>query len=338
MYILNCSNCKLVFSSLKAKIRKVSIGGKSNILLHLAIVIIGFFALFDLTLFLSVSTNQYLVVFILIYTILIPLLASIRHAHTYFVLLPVPYLGSWLISITYLSSFNIPVTHASILVSIIPVVITTLFHVFLRTRNMFGRVPMASFSRTGSALTSLIFFIGGQVILGLKPLEFDVTNKAIFYSVLLVAYILSSMIYVNSAYRYRVMCKTLGTNRIERKLSKIWKRIDNEFSNKKENVDLLQYYFLDALRLFEEGSYEMAFISTYKVINEPTVVDPKQCVKDERVGELSSFSEIRTILMHSRRKDVQINVRKIREIKKKLPQYCIELLRKASIFLEEVSA
>lgn len=134
------------------------------------------------------------------------------------------------------------------------------------------------------------------------------------------------------------MCKILNTNRIERKISIIWKKIDNRFSDHRENVDLLRYYFLDALRSFEEGSYEMAFLSAYKVINEETVVNPRNYVSDKREGEPSSFSEIRAILMHSRRKDIQINVRKIREIKKKLPQYCIEVLQRASAFLEKLSA
>ena len=330
---------KLPIPNLKAKTRKkFSVSGRFDALFQLVIAIIGFLALLDLTMFFSISINPYVIVLFLIYIVLLPLLSSIRYAYTYFAILPVPYLGSWLISITYLSSFSIPILYASILVSIIPVAMVTSLHVFSRTRNMFGRVPMASFSRTGSALASLIFFMAGQAILGLKPLEFDVINKAIFYGLLLSAYILSSMIYVNSAYRYKVMCKTLNTNRIERKISNIWKKIDNRFSDHRENVDLLRYYSLDALGSFEEGSYEMAFISTYKVINEETVVNPRDYVSDKREGEPSSFFGIRAILMHSRRKDIQINVRKIREIKKKLPQYCIEVLQRASTFLEKLSA
>lgn len=302
------------------------------------LVVLGFFVLFDLTMILSISGNPYTIAFILIYIVLLPLWTIIRHAHIYFIVLPVPYLGSWLMSIIYLSSFALPVLQASILVSIIPVTLATMVHIFSRTRNMLGRISMTSFSRTAFAVASAIFFTTGLVILGSKPIEFNDFNKSTLFAALSLAYISASMIYVNSAYRYRVICKKLGANRIERKLSSIWDRIDNRFSEQRENVDLLRYYFLDALHLFEEGNYEMAFITGYKVINEETVVDPKKYISDKREGEPSSFSEIRTILMHSRshRKEVQINVKRIRETKRKLPRYCIELLQRSYTFLEKL--
>ena len=49
-----------------------------------------------------------------------------------------------------------------------------------------------------------------------------------------------------------------------------------QFPSEKEGTELLRYYFLEAIRLFEEGFFEMSFFSTYKVIREPTVVDPKK--------------------------------------------------------------
>jgi len=150
---LRCSNYeKSPIPNLKAKTRKkFSISGRFGALFRLVIAIIGFLALLDLTMFFSISINPYVIVLFLIYIVLLPLLSSIRHAYTYFAILPVPYLGSWLISITYLSSFSIPILYASILVSIIPVAMVTSLHVFSRTRNMFGRVPMASFSSSATA-------------------------------------------------------------------------------------------------------------------------------------------------------------------------------------------
>jgi hypothetical protein len=66
-------------------------------------------------------------------------------------------------------------------------------------------------------------------------------------------------------------------------------------------------------------------------------VDPKDYVSDKRNGKPESFSEIRTILMHSRRKETQIDVDKIKETKKELPYYCVELLQRDFEFLEILS-
>jgi len=302
----------------------------------LVVVVISFLALFYLTLIFSISASPFLIGFLLIYTISPPFLANIRHAATYFVLLPVPCLGSWLLSIVYLSSFAAPLLQASVLVSAIPVTLTTLVHVFSRSRYFIGRISMVSFSRYSIAAASAIFFMVGLLILGSTPTELNTLNKAIFYSSLLLAYIMSSMLYVNSAYRYRKMCENFGTNKIEKEMSTVWEKIGNRYSGKEKDVDLLRHYFTDAWRLFEEGAYEKAFISAYKVINEETVVNPKEYVSDKREGEPSSFSDIRTILLHSRRKKVQINVKKIRKTKRKLPQYSIELLKKCYAFLKKL--
>jgi len=62
-----------------------------------------------------------------------------------------------------------------------------------------------------------------------------------------------------------------------------------QFPSEKEGIELLRYYFLEAIRLFEEGFFEMSFFSTYKVIREPTVVDPKKFMSDKREGKSSSF-------------------------------------------------
>lgn len=150
-------------------------------------------------------------------------------------------------------------------------------------------------------------------------------------------YCSSSLIYINSAYRYKLICKRLNTNKIEDQITPAWEKIEKRFSNKKEDVELLRYYFLEAIRLFEEGSFEMAYFSAYKIIREPTVVDPREYVSDKREGEPSSFSEIRAILMHSRRKDIQVSPKKISEIKVKLPEYALEIIQRASTFIQKLA-
>jgi len=189
---------------------------------------------------------------------------------------------------------------------------------------------MTSLSRNSVAAASGIFYSVALFVLGPTALELNPLNKAIFYSFLLGAYVFSSMVFVNSAYRYRVMCKLFRASRLEEETSRMWRTIRQKFATQETDVDLLNHYFSEAIRLFEEGNFEGAFLAGYKMISEKTVVNPKEHVSDKRVhaeDEPSSFSEIRTILMHSRREKTQIDVKRIRETRKMLPEYCQEILR-----------
>jgi len=175
------------------------------------------------------------------------------------------------------------------------------------------------------------FFLVGQI----QP-EINSLNKTIFYSTLLLAYVISSMGFVNRSYRYTLMCEILGINRIESETSRIWMGLREKFFNQEKDIDLLEDYFSSAIKSFEEGSYEEAFLSAYKVINEETIVNPKDFISDKRESAPSSFSEIRTIIMHSRRKKIEIDVERIMEIRKTLPKYDIEILERCFDFLKSI--
>jgi hypothetical protein len=130
----------------------------------------------------------------------------------------------------------------------------------------------------------------------------------------------------------------LNTDKIENKIKLLSEKLLTKFSQKKDDVELLRYYFLDAINQFIEGSYEMAYFSAYKIIRERTIVDPKEYVSDKRNGEPSSFSEIRSILMHSRVKDTKVSPKKIRNIKVKLPEYTVEIIQRASELIEKLAS
>jgi len=78
-----------------------------------------------------------------------------------------------------------------------------------------------------------------------------------------------------------------NTRKIEEKINAIWEKLMQKFPREKESIELLRYYFSEAIRLYEEGSYEMSFLSAYKIIREPTVVDPRQYISDKREGKPS---------------------------------------------------
>jgi len=299
---------------------------------------LSFLILFCLTVLVSVLIVPYLFAFVLLYTGLFPFLLLVRHAYTYFVVLAVPYLGSWLMSVLLSVSFHFSALQTSIFASVISAILVTSAHVLSRDRYRVGPVPMSSLTRSWFAFTSAIFLVVSYSILNTQQSVVNDLNMLVFYGLLLSAYTGASMLYVNSFYRYRLMCRLLETNRMEHKTSELWKKVEKNFPDGKRAVDLLRFYFLESVNSFEEGDYEGAFMSSCKVINEPTVVNPKDYVTDKREGEPSSFSEIRTILLHSRRKKTEIDVRKVKETRRKLPLYCLEILERCFAFLERLTA
>jgi len=301
-----------------------------------------FLVMFITLMFLTLTFSIYIIIpvalCILLYTFIAPLLSHISHSKTYFVLLPAPYIGAWFISMMFSISFSLQNVYFIYLVSAIPVIIVTLMHLFSRMRNiLLGRIYLSSLARIGFMEASLIFLLIGPSVLRSEPLKLEPFNKVVFYVLLLVLYCSFSITYVNSAYRYRVMCKVLKANKIEDKIDVMWKKLTQKFPNKKEDVELIRYYFFDAIRQFEEGSYESAFLSAYKIIREKTVVDPRNYISDKREGDPSSFSQIRAILVHSRRKHTEISPKTIRETKIKLPKYALEVIERGAEFLEKIA-
>lgn len=312
-----------------------------QLLVLLVYEVTGFFAFFFLTLILLLGgifkfLSLILVAFISVYTISGPFFYHFyRNVYTYVIILPIPFLGSWIISLMFLSSLNAPILPLCLLSSFIPMGLITIMHFTSRMRNILGRIPLAIISREGTALTSLLFLYTSLAIFG--SVKLTLLNKVMIYSMLLLFYAATSIIYVNSMYRYRLLCRRLNIRRIEQEISMLWNKIEIKYADQPEKVDLLRYYLYNALYWFIEGDYEKAFMEGYKVIREPTVVDPTMYVNDKRENR-SSFSEIRTILMHSKRKKLEIDVERIRETKKSLPQDCVDLLVRDILFLRKIAS
>ena len=299
-------------------------------------ILISSLSIFLLTLFFPFFVNVYII--ILVYTLIgPPLLVNIHHKNTYFAMLPIPYLGLWLISGLFFTSISTPPFLFICLTSILPSLLVTCMHIFSRKRNMLlNRVPMSSFARAWFVIISIILFTLGISTLGPEPIKLDTFSKSILYALLSIAYCSFTLTYVNSAYRYRLICTRLNTSKVESKMTELFEKLLEKFPQKKDDVNQLKEYFSEAIRLFEEGSYEMAFLKTYIIIGDTTVTNPKEYISDKREGKPSSFSEIRTILVHSRRKDTVISPKQIAETRTKLPEYTLEIIQRAATFIEKL--
>lgn len=292
----------------------------------------------------SLFINVYTVLasaLIIIYVFLGPLLHSYHHTKRYWVLLPIPYAGAWIISIMFFSAFNLPFLLSSFLVSIIPALLVSITHFYSRMKNVvaLGRYTarLSNLARIFFAESSLIFLVMGLSILGLEIVKLEPINKVILYGTLIAFYCFSTLTYINSAYRYRLLCRALSTNNVGNKTDELFRKLKDKFPKQEDDVNLLRYYLSEALLLFEEVSYEMAYFSAYKIIRDKTVVGPTKYVSDKRgAGELS-FSDIRAILLHSGRKRIEISPKVIAETRSKLPEYALEVIQRALEFIEKLA-
>ena len=315
-----------------SKIGLLSTHGKSILL-----VVMGFVIIFYLSIFAAISTNQYLFAAILLYILASIFIVLSRNSIKYYLLIPIPSLGLWMISITFLLSFEFPIFYSSIIVSIFSVSLPVFCHFFSRKRSFVGRIPMASISRSAIGTFSLFFFMFAIFLLSPSTLEFDVFTKSMYFGTLSVAYLTSIMTYVNSSFRYLLLCRKFGSNNVEKEVETIFSKIKKRFTNNENKTDLLAYYLKDSLISFEEGDYKNSFLSAYKIIKEPTLVNPTKYVNDLRNDTPSKFSEIRTILMHTSRRDYDIDVNVIKTTKKKLPSYSLEMIERVIELLQKIT-
>lgn len=273
-----------------------------------------------------------------LWAILLPILSSFPYSFGYFFCLPSPYFGAWLMIINMMNKYVILSSNLALfalLALLLSYLLVTVLHVSTRARTMIWRIPMVSISRSSIAAVSILFLGLGIILTGPSGIKLSPINELFFFATLLLGYIASSMLYINSSYRLYVLSKKLGVQHLEKELSRMWTNIEKTYSDERRDVDLLQFYFYESLRCFIEGDFEKSFIWGYKVIREKTVVNPLEYIDDKRASK-PAFSDIRNTLEHSRRKG-HIDRSKIREIMRNLFNDCLDLLEREFVFVKKVS-
>jgi hypothetical protein len=200
---------------------------------------------------------------------------------------------------------------------------------------MFWKIPLASLARTGMAAISAMFIPIGVMLMDSDGLKLDMQNRLLYFVIVLLAYVASSMLFVNSSYRYYVLSDRLKTYNMEKYLEQTWAKIKRRFLENKKDCELLQYYASESFRAFLEGDYEKSLIWGYKVIHEPTIVDPVLYVDDKRLNK-PSFSDVRNTLEHSRRGG-HVDTKKIRQIMGGLFDDTLDLVEREIILLEKIA-
>ncbi len=194
--------------------------------------------------------------------------------------------------------------------------------------------PLSLLTRYGLGVSSGIFLL--CILLLNHPTlltETSVIQVSIFLSIV---YCATSLLSVNFTYRYKLLCENIIQNKIEEKIYFIRKKLDEKFPDKESDIDLLIYYFSEGVEMFINSDFEAAFMAGYKCIREETVVNPTEYVSDKRGEEVYSFSDIRAILTHSRRKKFNITVKEINKVRSDIPIYALEVLMRALDFLNKL--
>jgi hypothetical protein len=200
---------------------------------------------------------------------------------------------------------------------------------------MFWKIPMASIGRGSMAVFSMILLFFGSLLIFPASFTSMGQSELFYFVVILVAYVSTSMLSLNSSYRWFVLSSRIKTSNLEKDLKKTWLRIEKKFPSQEKDCQLLQYYFDSSLRAFIEGDFEKSMDWGYKVIREPTVVNPKEYVSDKRANK-QSFSDIRNTLQHSRHGG-QVDTKSIRLIMKGLYADCLDLVEREIAFIKKVA-
>jgi hypothetical protein len=272
---------------------------------------------------------------VIFWAILLPIISSFPYGINYFICLPSPIFGTWLLLLLVLGKYaNLSIY--SILLSFLgSSLLVFIIHVLTRRRTMLWKIPMVSISRAGIASISVIFLALGMMLINPSIVILDTPSGIFYFAVIVFAYVTSSMLYINSSYRLFVLSNRLSVFNLERVLSEIFTDIKEKFPNGQRDLEVLQYYFYESLRCFLEGNFEKSLIWGYKVIREKTVVDPLEYIDDKRMNK-PSFSDIRNTLEHSTRKG-HLDANRISQVIRNIFEDCLDLLEREFIFIRKVS-
>jgi hypothetical protein len=266
------------------------------------------------------------IVIILVWVIILPLISTIRHRIVYFVSLSSPILGTCFLLDYFLVKKGEDQTYIFLLSSVFALFFVLSLHILTRRRAFFRNLPMRSMSRTMIATTSLIFV--AYAYFSVDPTSFSLEGSAyVYFSISLFAYVATSLLYVNSSYRYYRISDRLKTNNTRWLLEKKWSKISEIYHSQEKDIDTLRFYVTESIEDFIEGNFDRSFIWGYKAIREPTIVNPMLLVSDKRKTKCS-FAEIRNTIEHSRRDNEHIEVEKIRHVLRDLFEDNLDLIER----------
>jgi hypothetical protein len=284
--------------------------------------------------YLQTQANLFLGI-VLLWAILPPIFSNLPYSFKFALILPAPIFGAWYLFIVAFGKLGLLSSYSIILAPFLSIFVVYTFHFLTRSRVMFWKIPLASLSRTGIGAISAMFIPIGVMLMDSEALKLSIQNSVLYFVIVLFAYVASSMLFVNSSYRYYVLCNRLKTYNVEKCLEQTWEKIKRRFPEKEKDFELLQYYSSESFRAFLEGDYEKSLIWGYKVIHEPTVVDPVLYVDDKRLNK-PSFSDVRNTLEHSRRRG-HVDTKKIRQIMRGLFDDSLDMVERETILLKKIA-
>lgn len=302
----------------------------TNLLILILLLVFSYFVMLFFTTFPSIFLGV-----IILWAIILPVLSYFPYSIIYILSIPAPIFGTWFLLMELFLKYKELSTYGIFMSPFLSVGLVLVFHMLTRKRTMFWRISKSEASRSSIAGASILFIFFGMIVLNPTALNLSTQSELFYFSVALFAYVASSMLYVNSNYRLFAISDRIGVRSFERKSSEILANIEKKFPNNLRNVDMLRYYFRESFYSYLDGDFERSFIWGYKVIREPTIVNPVEYINDKR-EEKQSLSDIRNTIEHSRRKG-HVDTDEIKRIIRNLFDDCLDLLEREFEFITKVA-
>jgi len=301
-------------------------------LVILFLMFLYFFITFGTVIF-SISGIYILFLF---YAFSLPLISSLPYSFTYYFCLPSPFIGLWTSVILWMIKIGYANVFSAIVSETIVLIIVIYLHLFSVKRLFIQKIRISDLSRIGIGALSLILLELSIVLVNPFSLNPDKLGDLITLGSLWIGYLAFSMIYINETYRIKALANLLKTRNLDATISDIFIKLRQKYSKQTDDLELLEYYTRSSIDFFRKGDYESSFTWCYKIIREKTVVNPIEIVNDKMEGNEGTFSEIRTKLMHSRRKEERITPEDIKNIRKNLFDLNLRLFKRAFEFLNKL--
>lgn len=307
----------------------------------LSIIITALVILYALAVIISKAGLSIVTVLLVVflYALLIPVLSNLPYSFTYYICLPIPYAGAWIAIVFFVSKHAIRDPLKALLPVIVPLGLLAIFHLLTRDRSSIGLLPVSFASRVSVGGMAIVLLALATLFTSPTGVQLGFLEELFVFWTLIVGYVGFSIPGVNLTYRRMKLSAILHTRNIEAKVADYEQNLWRKYSDKLGDVDLLMYYLKSVIAHFLNGDFEGSFADGYKIIREKTVVDPTLHVSVNRGENELTFSEIRTILMHSRSKSLKekyVSVDLIKRTKTKLFDYDLELLDRIFEFLENI--
>jgi len=195
---------------------------------YILVLVLILVPLYFSTLFLHASPTYFLAI-IIIWAISLPLISYFHYSYIYVLSLPAPLFGSWFLLTNLLVKYVEFSGYWALVATVLSTMLVFAFHRATRSKTMFWNFLKSGLSRSSIAAASAIFLSFGAFVLNPSVFTLGFSSEIFYFLVALIAYIASSMLYINYQFRVFALNNKIGVTNVQRKLTQYWRRLKKSF-------------------------------------------------------------------------------------------------------------